>query len=1043
MSDSKEDETVGNSAEAESAGSPAVSAQAAEVEASTDASEAAPAANEASEEIAAAAKSEEIAEEAKSDEPKVEAKSDAPKAAPAKPKGPKRHLVRGGIILALGLIPLFVIMAMEGQIPRGPLWGILANFVVALGILDLLGLFTPSDEELSLARPWRETWLGPLVSGAIDAKTSPYRGEASAATARIGEPFFLAPVVTLPVGFAIACIGAIFGTWEALPWVLIAALAIQLPAAIRRPGLLVFVFAAAIILPFLGAFGLVDPWETHYGEVAREILTRDDWISLWWAHEEWFFSKPIFIFWSEALSMGALGVHYLPDQMLTPTPALAHPEWAVRFPHFLLSTSAICAVYVSISRAFGKRAGALAAMVLVTMPHYFMLSHQAITDMPFVSTMTIAMCFMILAISEDKERLARGVRIGNVVLTVKHLVLGGLVVLVLPQALYLMTRNVTLVEGGFAWHRDMFWFGSGGGNAGNPGQPELREVAPAFEGFAAQPFTQGVYWLTGLFVLLFSMRKERRAQPFAMLGFYIFAALSFMAKGIPGFALPGLIALFFLLGSKRWSLLLDGTFRVAQGILVILVVAMPWYVAMYMRHGNAFTDRLLIHDHINRLTAGVHGDTGSVQYFFEQQGFGLFPWVALAPLAIGAWAFYQRRKDSSAQDMVKADVAMLVGLWGTSAFVLFSAMTTKFHHYIFPAVPPAGILVGLAIEPLWAQVTTNFKKQAIGTALAFVAPIPGVLGVGGLWGNLRGIAPADIVAGAPLRDWVTQHPENATFCYLGIALSIVLIGLAWRVLQPAAGETFAVSEASPVPSATVFGMPALPAASVGLVASLAIVGFVGRDLAWVTSEAHPFGFERLIHLFSYNYERTWPEQLDYRPILTGFAVTAGVSIGIATIATFRATAMRALLGTSFFFAIWCLDVYMGDLGPHWGQRGLFERYYENRVSADERLVAWQLNWKGENFYTGNACYIFEDLDTRELVAWAGEHQGERHFFVIDPSRVGALRSTLRGTEVVRETTIRENNHFMIVSVTIGLAGEAARAYREAHHIPQPTAEQLQ
>ena len=242
---------------------------------------------------------------------------------------------------------------------------------------------------------------------------------------------------------------------------------------------------------------------------------------------------------------------------------------------------------------------------------------------------------------------------------------------------------------------------------------------------------------------------------------------------------------------------------------------------------------------------------------------------------------------------------------------------------------------------------------------------------------------------------------------------------------------------------TAFGMPALPAASVGLVASVAIIGLVGRDLAWVTSENHPFGFERLIHLFCYNYERTWPEQLDYRPILTGFAVTAGVSIGIATIATFRATAMRALLGTAFFFALWSLDYYLVDLAPHWGQRGLFERYYENRVSADERLVAWQLNWKGENFYTGNACYIFEDLDTRELVAWADQHQGERHFFVLEPSRVGALRSTLRGTEVARETTIRENNHFMIVSAMIGLSGEAARAYREAHHIPQPTAEQLQ
>ena len=45
-----------------------------------------------------------------------------------------------------------------------------------------------------------------------------------------------------------------------------------------------------------------------------------------------------------------------------------------------------------------------------------------------------------------------------------------------PQILLLVTRNVTLVTGGFAWHRDRFMFGSAG-NAGNPGNADAREVA--------------------------------------------------------------------------------------------------------------------------------------------------------------------------------------------------------------------------------------------------------------------------------------------------------------------------------------------------------------------------------------------------------------------------------------------------------------------------------------------------------------------------------------------------------------------------------------
>ncbi len=959
--------------------------------------------------------------------PAAEAPAPPLAAAPVTPIRRRRtpaQIGRGVVITLLGLVPLFGIMALDHQIARGPLWGIFATLVLAVGVLDLVGLFTPTVGELDAARSWRDTWIGPDK----------------------GEPIFLAPIVAIPVAVLLVVGGALFASWAALPWIIIAALACLVPAALRRPGLLVFTFGSAIILPFLGAMGLWDPWETHYGEVAREILSRDDWISTWWAHEEWFFSKPIFIFWVESLSMGALGVGFQPDMMLSPSPALAHPEWAIRLPHYLESICAVVAVYVAISRNFGKRAGALASVVLVTMPHFFFLSHQAITDMPFVSTMTIAMSFLILAVSEDPEREVRGVRFGSIVLSFQHLIAFGLVALITPQALYLVSRNVTLVEGGFAWHRDQFWFGSGGGNAGNPGNPALREMFPAYEGPFAQPTAQGLYWLIGLGVLLYFLRKERRAQAFAMFGFYVFCALSFMAKGIPGFALPGLVALFFLLGSKRWALLLEGRLRVALGIVTVLSVGGPWYVAMYIRHGSAFTDRLLIHDHINRLTAGVHGDTGSAEYFFEQLGFGTFPWIAMAPLAIGAWAFYARRENASAEERRKSDVAMLVGLWGTSAFVLFSAMTTKFHHYIFPAVPPAGILIGLALEPLWAQATTHRWKNALGTVIAGLAPLPAVLGVGGLWGDLRGIAPRviddEVLTGQQLRDWVTQHPHQSSYAWAGAAASIALFVIAWRVLRPAQGETLPVAQAQPLAIAGIFTSPALPAAGVGLVAATALVGVVGRDLAWAT-DSRPFGYERLIHLFVYNYQRSWPDQFDYRPILTGFALAAGVLIGLAALSVFRATALRALVGLAFSFAVWGLDVYLPDLSPHWGQRSLFAPYYERRTGPEERVIAWQMNWKGENYYSGNACLIFVDLDTRALTTWAGEHDGERHFVVLEPSRVGGLRSTLRGSEVVRETTTYDNNHFMLVSVIIGRTGEAATRYREEHGIPQPTAEQLQ
>ena len=52
--------------------------------------------------------------------------------------------------------------------------------------------------------------------------------------------------------------------------------------------------------------------ETAEQDEAREILARDDWISTWWAHEKWFMSKPILVFWMAALGMGP-GTHLLGD----------------------------------------------------------------------------------------------------------------------------------------------------------------------------------------------------------------------------------------------------------------------------------------------------------------------------------------------------------------------------------------------------------------------------------------------------------------------------------------------------------------------------------------------------------------------------------------------------------------------------------------------------------------------------------------------------------------------------------------------------------
>jgi 4-amino-4-deoxy-L-arabinose transferase-like glycosyltransferase len=862
----------------------------------------------------------------------------------------------------VGTLVGFFLMSSDEQLPHGPLWGSLAMLLAGLGVLELCGLLRarPGDPD-----------LGSTLFGA-----------------QPGEPLWMAPRITLPVAFAVLLVGGLVAgaEWIAAPITL--ALLILLVSALRRPALFVFVAASLLLLPMLGQYGLWDPWETHYGEVAREILARDDWITLWWAQDEWFRSKPILIFWIEALSWGALGVPFAPD-------ANPNPEWAIRLPHYALTMSALMACYVAMARVFGRRVAVIASLVLATTPYFFLLAHQAITDMPFVATMTVALALFAIAVEAGEETVPR-YRVGRFAVSAQNLLLLGFVMVALPQALYLISRNLTFVvdDLGFWAHRDQFLFGSAG-NSDVPGNPAHSTRTPYLSAIGYQPFVQGLLWLLGLWPLVTAIKREQRLSGIAMLGFYLFCSLSWMAKGIPGFALPALIAGMYLLATNRFALLTSGRLRVGMGILTIAVTGLPWYVAMYGRLGPFFTDRLLIHDHINRLAQGVHGDTGSIQYFLSQLGYGAFPWIGLMPLGFAAWLYLT--PDADGEQSAQKRTALLLSLWAAAAFTLFNAMITKFHHYIFPAVPPLSLLVGLVLDRVLGEGSEEDARTTWRTVLlCALSPLFLVLGVAGLYGDVRGVVPEQIDQ-AQRANWVVDNPWSTGLCVLLILIGLALLFFAAQALRDR-------------------GAPPL-LLSVGLFASSSVIAFAGRDMSWITSE-RPTGHERLIQLFIYNYGRPFPDHLDFRPILAGFSLVIFGTLLVAGLPRLRKLGVYSLLAASFWFSAWALNVYMIDLSPHWGQRELVKRYYERRSGPSDPLIAWQMNWKGENLYSGNHVHVFVQLDNKAINTWMEKRTGTEAYFLLEHSRLSSFKRMMGRRKVEELTTARENNKFILVRAKI-------------------------
>jgi hypothetical protein len=113
------------------------------------------------------------------------------------------------------------------------------------------------------------------------------------------------------------------------------------------------------------------------------------------------------------------------------------------------------------------------------------------------------------------------------------------------------------------------------GNDGVPGNVPNEFDQSVISALLCQPLAEAVVFGIALAFIVWGLTRERRAQALYVTAFYVFCALAFMAKGIPGFALAGLIAFFYLTAARRFDLLFAGRLHVGRGILILCTLGLP------------------------------------------------------------------------------------------------------------------------------------------------------------------------------------------------------------------------------------------------------------------------------------------------------------------------------------------------------------------------------------------------------------------------------------------------------------------------------------
>ncbi len=206
------------------------------------------------------------------------------------------------------------------------------------------------------------------------------------------------------------------------------------------------------------------------------------------------------------------------------------------------------------------------------------------------------------------------------------------------------------------------------------------------------------------------------ATPGALIAAYAMAALGLLAKGLIGVVLPALVIGSWLVLRWRWSCL-AGLWS-WWGVLVFLVLAAPWFMAMQALYPD-FANYFFIVQHFKRFAGGG---------FNNVQPFWFYP-IVLAALSLPWLPWLGRvlaRLRLPQPGPGQAAIRGLMLVWVAVVVVFFSLPRSKLLGYVLPVVPALAYLLADA----WAAVDPAQSRQRLGWwASAAVSALVGIAAV--------------------------------------------------------------------------------------------------------------------------------------------------------------------------------------------------------------------------------------------------------------------------------------------------------------------------
>lgn len=207
---------------------------------------------------------------------------------------------------------------------------------------------------------------------------------------------------------------------------------------------------------------------------------------------------------------------------------------------------------------------------------------------------------------------------------------------------------------------------------------------------------------------LYLTEKDRRwlYATFAAIG------LGLLAKGPVAILVPLAVTGLFCLTRRD----LGGWLRAVfdwRALALMLLIAAPWYIAQYVRMGDAFIQGFFMKHNVDRFSAPMHGFNGSLFFYL--------PWLLVATLPFTAPLLNLLRR---ARLIWADELQRFCLIWFLFVLVFFSLSGTKLPHYVFYGYSGLFILMALNLPSIASHRLALLVPLLL---FAAVAALPWVL----------------------------------------------------------------------------------------------------------------------------------------------------------------------------------------------------------------------------------------------------------------------------------------------------------------------------